>query len=90
MQSLGVRVAPYINGRIFDQATESWTADAGAAQKAAAKSADPTLGTKNLHLYDEQYGSKAVFAVMCPATGYWQNTITDVVSRLCAPNGTAK
>jgi hypothetical protein len=34
---MGVRVTPYINGRLFDKGTESWTADDGAAQKAAAK-----------------------------------------------------
>ena len=25
MQELGVKVAPYINGRIFDKGTKSWT-----------------------------------------------------------------
>eukprot|EP00750_Incisomonas_marina_P005018 INCI13567.1.p1 GENE.INCI13567.1~~INCI13567.1.p1 ORF type:complete len:906 (-),score=144.86 INCI13567.1:122-2659(-) len=84
MQNLGVRVAPYINGRIFDQATKTWTA--ANASDAAAKSAAPTLGSSNLSLYNEQYGSEAKFAVMCPATSYWQGTIGDVVSTLCKPN----
>ena len=34
---MGVKVAPYINGRIFDMGTDSWKANDGEAQKAAAK-----------------------------------------------------
>jgi hypothetical protein len=34
---MGVKVAPYINGRIFDTGTDSWKANHGEAQKAAAK-----------------------------------------------------
>lgn len=37
---MGVRVAPYINGRIFDMSTDSWSANDGEAQKAAAKRND--------------------------------------------------
>ena len=43
MQAIGLRVAPYINGRIFDQATASWTAHGGLAQRSAAKKAAPTV-----------------------------------------------
>ena len=32
--------------------------------------------------YDEAYGSLAKFAVMCPATAYWQDTIAAVVQTL--------
>ena len=42
----GVRVAPYINGRIFDQATQTWARDA--AVRFAAKDADPIVGTPQL------------------------------------------
>ena len=80
MQALGVRVAPYINGRIFDKATESWARDD--AEGSAAKSAAPTLGAQDLSTYEEQYGSKAKFAVMCPHTRYWQGKIAQTVGTL--------
>lgn len=82
MQALGVRVAPYINGRIFDKGTKSWVADDNAAQVSAAKQAAPSLGGTNVSFYDESYGSKAKFAVMCPHTAYWQKTIAEVVDKL--------
>jgi hypothetical protein len=84
IQDMGVRVAPYINGRIFDQATKSWTAQGGAATQSAAKSAPATLNSSktSLSLYNESYGSKAVFAVMCPHTKYWQSTIAEVVDKI--------
>ena len=83
LQRQGVRVAPYINGRIFDKATASWTAHGGTAAHAAAKRAvSASLGTPVLSTYDESYGSHADFAVMCPHTSYWQQTITDVVGTL--------
>jgi len=88
MQAEGIRVAPYINGRIYDQATQKWKADG--AEKHAAKSLKtvqplpPGKGPpeSELRLYNEQYGSQAQFAVMCPHTDYWQQTIADVVDRL--------
>jgi hypothetical protein len=46
LQARGVRVAPYINGRIFDQATQTWARDA--AVRFAAKDADPIVGTPQL------------------------------------------
>ena len=70
MQAQGVRIAPYINGRIFDQATKSWNDES---KSASAKQIDgPTLITDpsklELQTFIESYGSKAVFAVMCPHT----------------------
>jgi hypothetical protein len=85
MQDLGVRVAPYINGRIFDKGTKSWT---GTAQAAAAKQAAPSIHANNLSLYDESYGSLAKFAVMCPHTPLWQQTIAKVVGELTSIHGT--
>ena len=81
MQAQGVRIAPYINGRIFDQATKSWNNES---KSASAKQIDgPTLITDpsklELQTYNESYGSKAVFAVMCPHTAYWQDKIFSVV-----------
>lgn len=82
LQALGVRVAPYINGRIFDVGTSKWTQDH--AQAHACKNSPSVFhpNTSSLTLYNEQYGSKAVFAVMCPHTPYWQDIFTDVISTL--------
>ena len=88
LQAGGVRVAPYINGRIFDQGTASWIADSGKAHAAKAPVGTPTLNSSNVALYEESYGSKAKFAVMCPHTTYWQTTIADVVGKLVNDYGT--
>jgi hypothetical protein len=56
LQAKGVRVAPYINGRIFDVATQSWTNDG--AETFAAKSAPASLNPNDLSLYYEEYGSE--------------------------------
>ena len=114
MQELGVRVAPYINGRIFDKGTKSWEADGGTAQVAAAKqllkpallpssapsgggggggeSGEPSesggKGMPALSDYNESYGSLAKFAVMCPHTAFWQQTIAKVVDQLANDYGT--
>ena len=84
----GVRVTPYVNGRIFDQATKPWH-DFG--RLAAAKNVPtPILSpTKDdLVTYNESYGSKAEFAVMCPHTEYWQTTMSNVVGTLTNQYGT--
>ena len=88
LQKAGVRVAPYINGRIFDKGTASWTKDSGEAHAAKAPAGTPTLNSSDVALYDESYGSKAEFAVMCPHTVYWQKTIADVVGALVNEYGT--
>jgi hypothetical protein len=79
-------VAPYINGRIFDRATESWAADAAlshaAKQLPAGGPRFPPPGPDGLDTYDESYGSKAEFSVMCPHTQYWQDTIAGVAGEL--------
>eukprot|EP00927_Polykrikos_kofoidii_P017927 TRINITY_DN18226_c0_g1_i1.p1 TRINITY_DN18226_c0_g1~~TRINITY_DN18226_c0_g1_i1.p1 ORF type:complete len:794 (+),score=114.91 TRINITY_DN18226_c0_g1_i1:108-2489(+) len=86
MQRMNIRVAPYINGRIFDVATASWTRDT--AEQWASKTAEATLNATNLSTYKEQYGSKAEFNVMCPHTAYWQDTIANTVGRLVHEYGT--
>ena len=79
-QESGVRVAPYINGRIFDQATHSWSRNNGTARRRRAD-LSPLLGNvTDLHLYNGF--DKAEFAVMCPHTAYWQETLADVVGSL--------
>ena len=87
MQDLGVRVAPYINGRIFDVGTDVWKQD-NAEAFACKQSAEALVPEQKLELYNEQYGSQAQFAVMCPHTTYWQKTISSVVGELVNKFGT--
>eukprot|EP01126_Amoeba_proteus_P041821 TRINITY_DN4512_c0_g1_i11.p1 TRINITY_DN4512_c0_g1~~TRINITY_DN4512_c0_g1_i11.p1 ORF type:complete len:475 (-),score=62.31 TRINITY_DN4512_c0_g1_i11:300-1724(-) len=62
LKNLGVRVTPYVNGRIFDQNTHSWKKDN--AYLYMAKDTSTLLNSSHLFLYEESYGSKAVFAVV--------------------------
>ncbi|KAJ9470394.1 putative glycoside hydrolase [Diplonema papillatum] len=82
LRSAGVRVTPYINGRIFDIATKTWGDDKG--YNYAAKQASPrlNLGSSDLSAYNESYGSKAEFNVMCPATQYWDDVIAGTVKTI--------
>ena len=57
-----MRVAPYINGRIFDQATAQWESHGRAAAAKAVAGGGPSLmdaGATPLQLYNESYGSEA-------------------------------
>jgi len=90
IQDLGVRVAPYINGRIFDQGTKSWTADDKIAQKSASKNNTGFLNMteENYSFFNESYGSLAEFSIICPHTEFWQETISDVCDKLVNFYGT--
>ena len=80
LQRHGVRVAPYINGRIFDMATASWRRED--AEAAAVKVSAVKLQPSALQLHHEAYGNHVDFAVMCPHTRYWQDKIAQVVRQL--------
>eukprot|EP01059_Diplonema_ambulator_P003324 TRINITY_DN129_c2_g1_i1.p1 TRINITY_DN129_c2_g1~~TRINITY_DN129_c2_g1_i1.p1 ORF type:complete len:873 (+),score=189.57 TRINITY_DN129_c2_g1_i1:280-2619(+) len=88
MQAAGVKVAPYINGRIFDIATKTWANDH--AVQWAAKQAYPGLNPSqsDLNTYYESYGSEAGFNVMCPHTTYWQDIISNVSGTIVQELGT--
>ena len=73
LQSMGVAVFPYINGRIFDVASDSYIRDDGA--KSCSKYPNQVYDGTKLNLYQESYGSGATFNVADPTTTYWQNTI---------------
>lgn len=83
LQKSGVRVMPYINGRLWD------TRDKGAEDFEFTRVARPAA-TKDEkgEPYHEEYGSKEAdgsavrFAVMCPATELWQKRVGDVCLRL--------
>jgi len=73
LHAAGIRVMPYINGRLWDPRTASWTAEN--AQAACAK--DERLGR-----YEETYGSGVPLVVMCPYTEQWQAKVAGLVQRL--------
>jgi hypothetical protein len=85
LQSSGVRVMPYINGRLFDADHPDWVREK--AVRFAAKDAAPKLGSRAERLFPEVYGSLQPMVVMCPATRYWQDKIASTVSRLITDLG---
>eukprot|EP01114_Cavostelium_apophysatum_P014143 TRINITY_DN3588_c0_g1_i1.p1 TRINITY_DN3588_c0_g1~~TRINITY_DN3588_c0_g1_i1.p1 ORF type:complete len:789 (+),score=123.39 TRINITY_DN3588_c0_g1_i1:40-2367(+) len=80
LQELGVRVFPYINGRIFDYNAESWEIDQ--AIDFVVKNSAPRLTPLTLQPVRESYGSQQNFATMCPYTSFWQKKIANTVSEL--------
>jgi len=83
LQKAGVRVMPYINGRLWD------TRDKGAEDDQFSRVALPAA-TKDEKgkPYEEIYGSKESdgspvrLAVMCPTTPLWQQKVKEIVLRL--------
>ncbi|HOW19528.1 MAG TPA: DUF6259 domain-containing protein, partial [Phycisphaerae bacterium] len=73
LQAAGFRVMPYINGRLCDPKSKTWTCEG--ADKAAARQ-------DNGEVYAEVYGTKIPLNVMCPAAPQWRNKIAGVVDRL--------
>ena len=73
VQDAGIPVMPYINGRLWDSATDSWR-DRNAVESCALD--------ENGEKYVEVYGSKVPLSPMCPATPLWQEMVTGLVDRL--------
>ena len=71
LHSIGVKVVPYINGRLYDTNVHSWSV----IKRSSAKQSDQTP-------YIENYGNGVNFAVMCPTTNHWQRTLQNVTSQL--------
>lgn len=72
----GVVVMPYINGRIVDQSN----ADFADYRPFTTKKPDGEL-------HEEEYGNGVKQAVMCSATAFWQDKVTEIVARLGAEVG---
>ncbi|MFQ6132489.1 MAG: DUF6259 domain-containing protein [Armatimonadota bacterium] len=72
LQAAGVRVMPYINGRLWDTDLEDF---ASTGIKGATKNEQGDY-------YTEQYGSGQKLAPMCPTTALWQDTVQGIVLRL--------
>ncbi len=76
LHEAGVRVMPYINGRLWDSDTEDFQS---VALPAATKKRDGSP-------YVEHYGSEPEDLVpMCPTQEVWQNKVQEVVLRLVGP-----
>ncbi len=72
-QKLGGFVTPYINGRLWDPATESYEVLNG--KEASCRKPDGTL-------YTEVYGSKVLNTVTCPASEIWRDVLRDLNRRI--------
>lgn len=79
-RKLGGYVTPYINGRLWDPATESYKTQRG--KEASCRKADGTL-------YTEVYSSKVLNTVTCPASSIWQNVQKQLVERIQGELGTS-
>lgn len=83
LQEHGVRVMPYINGRLWDtrdRGTEDWLFSA-LAKPGAAKDADGQVITES-YGSKETDGSDVKLAVMCPQSGVWNDTVRDICGRI--------
>jgi len=83
LQKEGVRVMPYINGRLWDtrdKGTEDWQFTSVAKPNCTKRrNGEPIAET---YSSKEADGSSVCLAVMCPSTACWQETITKVIGRL--------
>jgi len=75
LQEAGVRVMPYINGRLWDTDLDDFKNNA------------IRFCTKDEkgQPYIEVYGSGEKLSPMCPTTKLWQRTVQDLVLRLVSP-----
>jgi hypothetical protein len=80
LHDAGVRVLPYMSGRLFNPDSDSWTNEG--AERYTAKNVAPRVGRKTLYNYLEAYGPDSKLAVMCPYTKYWQDRYADIIARL--------
>lgn len=72
LQAQGVRIVPYINGRLWDTDTESFQTEAHR-YCTRDRAGEP---------YIEVYGSGQQLAPMCIATQFWRDTLHEIVMRL--------
>ncbi|NGM61274.1 glycoside hydrolase [Sphingobacterium sp. SGG-5] len=73
VQNRGSHVVPYINGRLWDVATSSYTNDGGR---------EATVLNKDLTPYTETYASGATNAVICPSSLVWKQKLIELTSRI--------
>lgn len=78
-QALGLKVMPYINGRLWDTDTQSWAQEGAAAAVVRKLTGEPEL---------ERWSGQD-HGVMCPTTRLWQEKMKEVVRRLAEECGCA-
>lgn len=88
LHALGCRVVPYTNGRLWDTRDRK-NEDYAFTARGLAGSAKKTDGTPFTESYRslEIDGSKVVFAVMCPGSKVWKDTIAENNRRLIQEYG---
>ncbi len=88
LREAGVRVLPYVNGRLWDtrdRGTEDW--------EFTSKAKPMATKDRNGNVFTESYSAKeangehTVLAVMCPSTALWQETVKGICDRLCSDVG---
>ena len=81
-----VYTVPYVNGRLFDVGSDSYSHPAGTGDAVCCASpAEPALGPfqpSQLAYTAESYGSGATFHVADPSAQWWQHRYRDVVEGL--------
>lgn len=83
LQDAGIRVIPYINGRLWDtrdRGVEDWQYTS-VAKPMATKDRTGKVFTESYSAKEEN-GEHTVLAVMCPSTALWQETVKRVCNRL--------
>ena len=83
LQDAGIRVIPYINGRLWDtrdRGIEDWQYTS-VAKPMATKDRTGKVFTESYSAKEEN-GEHTVLAVMCPSTALWQETVKGVCDRL--------
>ena len=82
LHDAGVYVMPYINGRLWDM-RDRGLADYQFTSHARPHATKDEHGEPYVEIYGkESDGSPTRFAVMCPATEFWQNKVRDICMRL--------
>lgn len=88
MQAHGIRVMPYINGRLWDtrdRRGEDWRFTREALEHTSKKEGGVPY-TESYHSFEPD-GSRVSLAVMCPSTWRWRQEMLAVTRRLCTEYG---
>ena len=96
LQSAGIKITPYINSRMWDIDSKSWSSEnpQSAACKVPYKLFDdlisyskwPTSVWQDLTIYTEHWNERS-FSVMCPTTKVWQDKQSEIINRLVSEYG---
>lgn len=76
-RKLGLRVMPYVNGRLWDSDTESWKAEHAVNAAAINEGGEPYF----------EHWSRQNHGVMCPVTDLWQSKMREIGEQLSKSYG---